>query len=331
MTPTVLAVVEQDGGRIADSAGEVVSAAASLAERKEGEAHALVVGGAGIETAAAALGAFGAAAVLAAVHESLASYHPEGYSEAVAACVRDRGYDAVVFAASDRGKDLAPLVAARLDVPMLQDVTGFSVDDAGGVVVTRPVYAGKAIATVRVQASPLLFTLRPNTFPPQSTGRAAEVEVVPVAVDPEQRQTEILAFERTSGDVPEVSQASIVVSGGRGLGGPENWELLERLRAALGPEAGLGASRAVVDAGWRPHAEQVGQTGKTISPRLYVAVAISGAIQHLAGMRTAGTIVAINKDPDAPIFNVADYGIVGDAMEILPRMAEEIEALKRSG
>lgn len=331
MTPIVLAVVEQDGGRISDSAGEVVSAAGSLAERKGGEAHALVVGGGGIDTAAAALGVFGAASVLAVVHESLASYHPEGYSEAIAACVRDGAYDAVVFAASDRGKDLAPRVAARLDVPMLQDVTGFSVDEGGSVVVTRPVYAGKAIATVRVQASPLLLTLRPNTFSPRSTGRAAEVEVLPAAVDPERWHTEIVAFERTSGDVPDVSQASIVVSGGRGLGGPENWGLLERLRAALGPEAGLGASRAVVDAGWRPHAEQVGQTGKTISPRLYVAVGISGAIQHLAGMRTSGTIVAINKDPDAPIFDVADYGIVGDAMEILPRMAEEIEALKRPG
>jgi electron transfer flavoprotein alpha subunit len=331
MAPTVLAVVEQEGGRIAGSAGEIVSAAASFAEEMGGEAHALVVGASGIEEVARSLGEFGAAAVRVVAHDALGSYHPEGYLEAVEPVVRGGAYEVVVFAATGQGKDLAPRVAARLDAPMLQDVTGVSVDDEGTIVATRPVYAGKALATVRVHASPLLLTLRPNTFPVRSGDVEAPVETVSASIDPERWAMEVVAFERISGDVPDVSQASIVVSGGRGLKGPENWGLLERLRASLGPEAGLGASRAVVDAGWRPHSEQVGQTGKTVSPRLYFAVGISGAIQHLAGMRTAGTIVAVNKDPDAPIFKVADYGIVGDAMEILPRMAEEIEGLERSG
>ncbi|MFW6200297.1 MAG: electron transfer flavoprotein subunit alpha/FixB family protein, partial [Gemmatimonadota bacterium] len=184
-----------------------------------------------------------------------------------------------------------------------------------------------AYAHTTVHASPAVFSLRPNVFQPVERSGAGVVETFTPDLDPDSWGSRVRGFEEAAGEL-DVAEASIVVSGGRGMGGPENWGLLEDLRDALGDGAALGASRAVVDAGWRPHAEQVGQTGKTVAPRLYFAIGISGAIQHLAGMRTAGTIVAVNKDPEAPIFEVADYGIVGDLFEVVPRLAEEIRALK---
>ncbi|MEN8375391.1 MAG: electron transfer flavoprotein subunit alpha/FixB family protein [Gemmatimonadota bacterium] len=317
----VLAVIELKDGAPRRVANEVVTAARALADALGGEAHALVVGpgGAALES----LARHGADAVFDCAHEALADYHAEGYTQAVAGFLDGRDYGAVLFGATGQGKDLAPRVAGRLGLPLATDATALG-SESGSVIVTRPVYAGKAIATVAVQATPALVSLRPNVFTPVEDARAGAVHSVPAAVDPGSwrvRRREVLGG---SGDRPDVGEAPIVVSGGRGMQDPSNWSLLEDLRDSLGPNASLGASRAVVDAGWRPHSEQVGQTGKTVSPRLYFAVGISGAIQHLAGMRTAGTIVAINKDPDAPIFKVADYGIVGDASEILPRLAEEI-------
>jgi electron transfer flavoprotein alpha subunit len=186
------------------------------------------------------------------------------------------------------------------------------------------VYAGRAIAQVVIEGSPKIISVRPNIFRPQERSAAGAVEALNTdkVAEARARVREVKAAGAAKVDVAE---APIVVSGGRGLKGPENWHLLEGLRDALGQSCALGASRAVVDAGWRPHAEQVGQTGKTVSPQLYFAVGISGAMQHLAGMRSAKTIVAINKDPEAPIFKVADYGIVGDATEVLPKLIEELK------
>ncbi len=320
----VLAFAEQRGGELRGVSHEIVSAASTLAASLGGAVHAVVLGGPGI-AGAEAVGDFGAVRVLVGEHEALKQYVPEAYAEALASVVRGGDYAAVLFPATAQGKDLAPRVAALLDVPLACDATQLSAAD-GVVRVVRPVYSGKAFAHLRMEASPALVSLRPNIFPAENVGGTAAVEsFVPEVGTP---TTRILEFKAAAGGSVDVAEASVIVSGGRGMKEPENWHLLEELRDALGSDAALGASRAVVDAGWRPHAEQVGQTGKTVAPKLYFAVGISGAIQHLAGMRTSQTIVAINKDPDAPIFTVADFGVVGDALEILPRLSEEIRARK---
>jgi electron transfer flavoprotein alpha subunit len=201
--------------------------------------------------------------------------------------------------------------------------------EGDSVVAVRPVFSGKAFSTVVFSAVPALLSIRPNVFPAQESPASGTVETfAPEGVDPGSWKIRLKEFQATGGGAKDVAEASVVVSGGRGMKDPENWSVLEDLQDALGSDVALGASRAVVDAGWRPHGEQVGQTGKTVAPKLYFAVGISGAIQHLAGMRTSGTIVAINKDPDAPIFQVADYGIVGDLFDVVPAVAKEIRALK---
>jgi electron transfer flavoprotein alpha subunit len=227
----------------------------------------------------------------------------------------------VVFSATARGKELAPRLAARLGRGLATEALELRVED-GRPVAVRPVYAGKARMTVSFPDSPALISVRPNVFVPEERPGEGRVESLDVA--PGGGRETVGPVESSSGGELDVAEAGIVVSGGRGMGDPDNWHLLEDLRDALGSQAALGASRAVVDAGWRPHAEQVGQTGKVVSPQLYFAIGISGAIQHLAGMRTSGTIVAVNKDPEAPIFDVADYGIVGDLFEVLPQLTERI-------
>ena len=323
----VLAVVEQREGTLRPVSYEVVSTAAQVAEGLGGEVHALVLGGGGIGEAAGELAGYGAARIRVAEDDALAGYEPDGYQPVVTQVVQDGDYGTVLFPASSQGKDLAPRVAASLGVPLAQDATGLTVSD-GRLDIVRPVYAGKAYARVSLEATPALVSLRPNVFPATKREGAGEVEAVAVSVDSSGWGTRVVDFQAKEAEYPDVAEAPIIVSGGRGMKEPENWAVLEELREAIGGDAALGASRAVVDAGWRPHGEQVGQTGKTVAPRLYFAVGISGAIQHLAGMRTAGTIVAVNKDPEAPIFKVADYGIVGDLFEVVPRLAEEIRKVR---
>ena len=327
----VLALAEQRDGVVRGVTHEVLTAAASLATQLGGEAHALALGGPELADAVGGLASYGAARIKLAMHEELGGYAAEAYAKVVADAVRGGGYGAVLFPATAVGKDLAPRVAALLDVPMASDVTELS-GEAGAVTVRRPVYSGKAFALIRMDASPAVVSLRPNAFAPMERAGAGVVESVEVAVDSASWRARVVGFEAAGAGALDVSEASVVVSGGRGMKEPEQWAILEDLRDALGADqAALGASRAVVDAGWRPHGEQVGQTGKTVSPKLYFAIGISGAIQHLAGMRTSGTIVAVNKDADAPIFGVADYGIVGDLFEIVPRIAEEVRSLRAGG
>ena len=316
----VLAVVEQADGALRRSAAEVVTAARSIADAQGGKVHALLIAPEGTDVAA--LGAHGAETVYVASGPGTDQYDSDVFAATVAERVKGGDYFAVLFSASSQGRDLAPRVAAKLDVPLAADATALKVED-GELIITRPVYAGRAFANVTISAQPRLVSVRPNTFRPQQSPGAGTVENVSAAsVQP---RVKVRETKKSDGARKvDVGEAPIVVSGGRGLRGPEHWSLLEALRDALGSTAALGASRAVVDAGWRPHAEQVGQTGKTVSPQLYFAVGISGAMQHLAGMRSARTIVAINKDPDAPIFKIADYGLVGDAHEVLPALTEEI-------
>jgi electron transfer flavoprotein alpha subunit len=322
--PGVLAVCEQKAGAVRKVSREVVAAARLLADEWGGSVDALVVGGTGVDLAAADLGGAGADRVLVAANDGFALYQPDGYAATVVAQARSGGYGAVVLAATATGRDLAPRVAARLDVALASDVTALSADGST-VVAERPVYAGKALQRVALSGAPVVVSIRPNTFAVAGSGKAGAVTTVTASTGASRVTVrEVKAAEHGALDVAE---APIVVSGGRGLKGPEHFALIEELAKAFGTAA-VGASRAVVDAGWRPHGEQVGQTGKTVSPSLYVAVGISGAIQHLAGMRTAKVIVAINKDKDAPIFKVADYGIVGDLFEVVPRLTQEVAKVR---
>ena len=316
----VLAILEQRDGTVRKVSNEVATGARRLADALGGEVHALVCA-AGPVSGVDAAGRHGADTITTATNAAFGQYAPEGYARTIVERAQAGGYGAVVCAASAQGKDLAPRIAARLGVALAADITDVSVD-GGAVVVTRPVYAGKALLKVRVGSKPAVLSLRPNVFTPVERPRPGIVETVAAAGDG--GRVVVKGIKAAAAGALDVAEAPIVVSGGRGLKEPANFKLLEELAQAFGGRAAVGASRAVVDAGWRPHGDQVGQTGKTVSPSLYIAVGISGAIQHLAGMRTAKVIVAINKDKDAPIFKIADYGVVGDLFEIVPRLTEEI-------
>jgi electron transfer flavoprotein alpha subunit len=253
----------------------------------------------------------------------LASHSNVAFSRVISDVAAKEGVGYVFLSASQMGKDLAPRVAVRLNAGLAADCVALKVE-GGDIIATRPIYAGKALIDVRVKTPVKVFTLRPNVFTagaPQDT--PAKPEKVSVTLDAKDFRTVVKEVKVATGR-PDVTEADIIVSGGRGLKGPENFHLIEALADVLG--AGVGASRAVVDAGWRPHDEQVGQTGKTVSPTMYIACGISGAVQHLAGMSSSKYIVAINKDKDAPIFQIADYGIVGDALDILPELTAQLKA-----
>jgi len=316
---TTLAVLEQRDGALRKISYEVVTAA----QRLGGTVEAVVCGSGAVQ-GTDQVGRFGADTVVTLTNPSFAKYDPEGCAQALAERIKQGGYAAVVFAASATGKDLAPRVAAKLGVAVTADITEVAAE-GGAIVAIRPVYAGKALLKVKVAAQPAVLSVRPNVFTPVERPKAGNAETVAVAVSP--GRVVVREVKAAPAGTLDVAEAQIIISGGRGLKEPANFKVLEELARAFGGRAAVGASRAVVDAGWRAHADQVGQTGKTVSPSLYIAVGISGAIQHLAGMRTSKVIVAINKDKDAPIFKVADYGIVGDLFEIVPKLTEEIRKL----
>jgi len=327
MASKILVVAEHRGGKFKKGSLECLAEASRLKDALGGgDVTALVIGGPAAKEQAAALGEQGADRVLAATADWLERYNGDAYARATVAAAKAEEPAAVFVAATLDGKDLAPRVAAALDVGYAPDVTGAEAD-GGKLKLTRPVYAGKAYATVALSSSPQVVSVRPNTFPLlESEGSDAEVADLALDFSADDVGSTVTGEEAAKADKVDLTEAEIIVSGGRGLKGPENFGLLEELAEQVG--ATVGASRAVVDAGWRPHSDQVGQTGKTVSPNLYFAVGISGAIQHLAGMSTSKCIVAINKDPDAPIFKVADYGIVGDLFEVVPRLTEEVEKAK---
>jgi electron transfer flavoprotein alpha subunit len=324
-TNNILVVAEQRDGQLKRIAFECLTAATEIARQMGGSVQAMVVGTTLPAEIGGQLGASGAQTVFLADDPSLAAYAPERFARVVAETVRRMEPAVVLFGATSWGRDLAPRVAAKLGVGMASDCTGFAVD-SGRLRITRPIYAGKAIAQVVLESTPQIATVRPNTFPPAAEQQDSRPTIERIPVEPGEVHAVVEEFQASGGERPELTEASIIVSGGRGMAGPENYAVIEALADQLG--AAVGASRAAVDAGWRPHSDQVGQTGKTVSPNLYVACGISGAIQHLAGMRTSKVIVAINKDPDAPIFKVADYGIVGDLFEVVPALHEAIRELK---
>jgi electron transfer flavoprotein alpha subunit len=322
------AYAETRAGELRRVALEAVTAARQLADATGGgEVHALIIGAPGIAAKAEQLGKYGADVVTVVEDPALDMYSPEVVAATAAQIAGAAGQRAAVFSASAQGKDLAPRVAAKLGVSMIADATSIQ---AGGdsLVATHPVNTGKVVATVSLTGSPALVTIRPGAIPPQEANRAARVENAKPAIDP--ASARVVPKELIQGNTTQLDlgEAPVVVSGGRGLKVPENFSLLEDLAAAFG-NAAVGATRAVTDEGWRPHGDQIGQTGRLVSPDLYVAVGISGAIQHLAGMRTSRTIVAINKDREAPIFKIADYGVVGDALEIVPVLTEAVKEAKK--
>lgn len=317
----ILAVLEQRDGTLRKGAAELLAAARLLADAGGGTVDAIVFGS-GAVAGTEGLGAAGADRVLSAAHADFGHYCPDGIVATVAGVAGD--YRAILTAATATGKDLAPRIAAAIGAACGMDVTAVALE-GGAIRVTRPVYAGKAIQTLDLVGTPVI-AVRPSAYPAVQAGKAGSAaEATVPAFTRRLTVTGITTPERASVDVAE---ARVVVSGGRGLADPANFKLLEELAAAFDGDAAVGASRAVVDAGWIGHGAQVGQTGKTVAPELYFAVGISGAIQHLAGMRTARTIVAINRDKDAPIFKVADYGIVGDLFEVVPALIAAVKAAR---
>ncbi|HVP38052.1 MAG TPA: electron transfer flavoprotein subunit alpha/FixB family protein [Candidatus Saccharimonadales bacterium] len=321
----ILVFIEARDGAIRRVSLEVLGAARSVAAGLGGAPVVAVLPGHQVREVAA-LGPAGADRVLVYDAPHFRGYTPDGYAAAVAEAAGKVAATAVLFPASAMGKDLAPRVAARLGAGLATDCTGLRAE-GGELIATRPVYAGKVFAEVAWDRPPQVASLRPKIFEPlpPDAGRSAAVETLPAPVseaDLKVRAVETVAAAQGQVDLTE---AEIIVSGGRGMKGPEGYGILEQLAGALGGV--VGASRAAVDAGWRPHADQVGQTGKTVSPKLYVACGISGAIQHLAGMSGSRCIVAINKDGDAPIFKVSDYGVVGDLFEVVPALTEQLRKL----
>ena len=326
---TMLAFAESRDGNLRKVAFETVTAARRAADASGGgEVHALVVGAPGMATKAEELGRYGADVVTAVEHPGLGRYDPEACAATVAERLRAGSYRAAFFPASAQGRDLAPRVAAILGVSLASDVIDFELQ-GDAVLARHPAYTGKVIVTLRLTGSPALLSLRPGAVTPAEQPRTPRVEQANPATDPAASRVTVTETTQRTGARLDLGEAPVIVSGGRGLRSAENFKLVEELADAFG-NAAVGATRAVTDDGWRPATDQIGQTGRNVSPDLYVAVGISGAIQHLAGMRTSRTIVAINKDKDAPIFKIADYGIVGDLFEILPRLTEEIRKTRSS-
>ena len=321
----ILVFMECRDGKIKKSSFEVLSEAKRRAGEMGMEAAAVLVGH-GVDTLAPDAFRFGASKVFICENTLLSHYSPSGYTQALVSLIEEVEPEVILFAATAMGKDLSPRLAAKLGVSLASDCTQTAVKD-GKLEVLRPIFAGKAFASFTFQSSPQMASLRPNVFTllPPEDGQG-EIVKKDVGISEDQVKDKVVEVLKAEGAELDVTEADIVVTGGRGMKGPENFDLLRDLIAVL-PHSALGASRSAVDAEWIDHQHQVGQTGKTVSPSLYMAFGVSGAIQHLAGMSSSKYIVAVNKDPEAPIFKVADFGIVGDLFEVLPPLKEELRKI----
>ena len=325
--PNILVFAESRGTELRKVALEAVTAARALADAGGGgEVHAVLAGPPGVAAKAPQLGQHGADVVFVCEHAGFATYAREALSATMAAKAKE-GYRVVVLPFSSQGRDLGPRVAVKLDAPLAADVIEVAI--AGdALMVKHPGYANKVIITLDVKGATAVVSIRPSAVTPKESAKAGRVETLAPAADPGAERVKVSQVIEGAKGKLDLGEAPVIIAGGRGLKGPEHFKLVEDLAAAFG-NAAVGATRAVTDEGWRPHADQIGQTGRQVSPQLYVAVGISGAIQHLAGMRTSRTIVAINKDPEAPIFKVADYGIVGDVFEVVPALTSAVQEARK--
>ncbi len=325
MSQGILVFIEERDGVVKKASLEALGAARTLAAALQEPVTALVIGS---NAPTVDLAHYGADRILHAGHELLQAYSTEGFTLTAVQVARKVEPHIILGSATAMGRDFLPRVAAALGVGLAQDCTEIRIVDDRQLECVRPIYAGKAFARVRPLMMPAMATLRPNVFSlaaPDASRSAEATEFAP-ELKPEQIRARVVGVQAAAGGKVELTEADIVVSGGRGMKGPENFPIVQELADALG--GAMGASRAAVDAGWISHEHQVGQTGKTVSPTLYIACGISGAIQHLAGMSSSKYVVAINKDPEAPIFKLVDYGIVGDLFTIVPALTKEIKKLK---
>ena len=325
MAQGILVFIEEREGKVKKTSLEALGAARRLADSMQESVTALRIGSA---EPSVNLAQYGADRVIQAQADVLGSYSAEGYCATVSQVAQKIQPRFILGAASSMGRDLLPRVAARLGVGLAQDCVEANIVEGQQLECVRPIYAGKAYARVRLLMTPAMASLRPNVFSlgEPDTDRSAETETFAPELTADHVRASVKETKISAGQKIELTEANIIVSGGRGMKGPENFPLIEQLADALG--GAVGASRSAVDAGWIDHQHQVGQTGKTVSPTMYVACGISGAIQHLAGMSSSKYIVAINKDPEAPIFNVADYGIVGDLFDVVPALTRAVKNLK---
>lgn len=321
---SVLVYTEHTEGKFKKSAYEVVSYAKAIADLMSTTVTAVSIGN--VDSAElAALGNYGASRVLHVSSEQLTQFVNQAYASVIAAAAEHTQADVVVISNTFSGKGLAPRVAAKLDAALADGAVELPEVDGNTLTVKKTAFSGKAFAVTELTAPKKVVALNPNAFEVRETGGSAEVDAFTPDIPTDDLQVVIQDIVRAT-DKVTLPDAEIVVSAGRGLKGPENWGMIEELADALG--AATACSKPVSDAGWRPHSEHVGQTGIAVSPNLYIAIGISGAIQHLAGVSASKTIVVINKDPDAPFFKVADYGIVGDAFEVVPKLTAAIKAYK---
>lgn len=320
MAQGVFAITEQRDGELRKVSFEVVSEGRRLADGLGTDLTAVILGS-GVDSFADELKKCGPDKMLVADDPALADYTTDAYTNVLAGLIQASDPAVIIMGASAQGKDLAGRLAARLDAGLAMDCVGIKIDN-GQLTYTRPMFGGKILAEVEIAGNPQIVAVRPNVMNINEVSKECAVEKPAVQVG--EIKSKVVGKELETGDKIELTEADIIVSGGRGTGG--NYAAVEALAKELG--AAVGASRSAVDEGWRPHSDQVGQTGKTVSPTLYIACGISGAIQHLAGMSTSKYIVAINKDEEAPIFSKADYGIVGDLFEVVPALTEEVKKLK---
>ncbi len=320
MAQGIFVITEQHDGAFRKVTFETVSEGRRLADGLNTDLTAVVMGS-GVENITGELEKYGADKILMADDPVLAEYTTDAYTNVLANIIKPLDPELIIIGASTQGKDLAARLAARLDAGMAMECVAIRLENSG-LVFTRPMFGGKVLADVEIEGTPKIAAVRPNVMSITESPKAASVEKADVQAG--DVATSVIETKAEAGDKVELTEADIIVSGGRGTGG--DYAVIEELAALFG--GAVGASRSAVDEGWRPHSDQVGQTGKVVSPNLYVACGISGAIQHLAGMSTSKYIVAINKDPEAPIFSKADFGVAGDLFDVVPEIIEEVKKLK---